>query len=158
MRNTVLIGLKNESKNRQRAIIKAEIEDAPNLFEREVLEEVSKSNIYAYSSKPWEYVNLDKYMKWQQVFKRYLFAGVKILISYSELICYIWMVIATIIKAGLLYLVYPILIFGYCMLEEQRPGKFFWFFIIAYTQILIASNFLLQLDLWTVLLSEKHAE
>ena len=50
--------------------------------------------------------------------QRYLVVTYKTLISYSELFCYLMMLIATFVKAGFLYMVYPISIFGYCMLEE----------------------------------------
>lgn len=52
------------------------------------------------------------------VMKRYVVVTYKTLISYSELFCYIMMLIATFMKAGWFYMVYPISIFGYCMLEE----------------------------------------
>ena len=45
-------------------------------------------------------------------------------------------------------MIYPLLIFGYAILEEQKPGRHFWFFVILYTQILIVLNFAAQLQLW----------
>lgn len=85
---------------------------------------------------------------------RYFVALYKTLISYSEFFCYFWMLFATLSKAGILYLVYPFLIFGYSVCEEQRPGRYFWFFIIIYTQFLIIINFVIQLEFWQYILSE----
>ena len=67
------------------------------------------------------------------------------------------MLLSTFLKPGAFYLVYPMLIFGYAILEEQKPGRYFWFFVIFYTQILIILNFVLQLELW-VLLDKSTAD
>ena len=82
----------------------------------------------------------------------------KTLNSYSELFCYFMMLLATLMKAGLLYMVYPISIFGYCMLEEQRPGRIYWFSILSYTCFLIIFNFIINLKLWEVVLQERAQE
>jgi hypothetical protein len=79
----------------------------------------------------------------------------KVIVSYSEFSVYFFMLLATMVKGGYLYLVYPFMIFGYCMLEEQRPGRLFWYFVIFYTQFLIILSFAMQLDLWSVVLSEE---
>ena len=42
----------------------------------------------------------------------------KILVSNSEILCYFWMLTSTFMKPGALYMVYPMLIFGYSILEE----------------------------------------
>lgn len=61
----------------------------------------------------------------------------KILASYTHLFCYFFMMLALFTNGGVLYFVYPFAIFGIAMMEESRPGKTFWYFIIVYTQILI---------------------
>lgn len=55
------------------------------------------------------------------------------IVSYSHLFCYFFMLLATIQNGGILYMVYPALIFGVALLEEDKPGKRFWFFVIYYT-------------------------
>ena len=92
------------------------------------------------------------------VFKRFIVVTYKTFVSYSELFCYFMMLLATLMKAGLLYMVYPISIFGYCMLEEQRPGKIYWYSILAYTSFLIILNFAIQLQLWDSALSPERYE
>ena len=45
-------------------------------------------------------------------------------------------------------MVYPAMIFGYALMEESRPGKDFWKFILIYTQVIIILQFLTQLNIW----------
>ena len=89
---------------------------------------------------------------------RYFVVFYKTLLSYSELFCYTMMLLATFMKAGWLYMVYPVSIFGYCMCEEQRPGKKYWFFILFYTQGLLILNFMMQLQLWDEVLTDEQQE
>jgi hypothetical protein len=111
--------------------------------------------VYRPSTKPWEVVNLETFLTVKRAIGRYLVVFYKTILSHSELICYLMMLLSTFMKAGWLYMVYPVSIFGYCMLEEQRPGRLFWFFILFYTQCLIILNFVVQLQLWTVVLSAE---
>lgn len=51
--------------------------------------------------------------------------------------------IASMMKnAGLISLFYPLVIFGYAIMEESTPSKKFWYFILIYTEILILIKFL----------------
>jgi len=43
------------------------------------------------------------------------------------------MILAAISNGGLIYMVYPFMVFGVALLEESRPGKSFWYFVIVYT-------------------------
>ena len=106
-------------------------------------------DLFVRSSKPWEQIrapesNLSK----KKLCKRYAIEFYKILVSNSEILCYFWMLGCAFAKPGVLYMVYPLLIFGYAILEEQKPGRYFWFFVIFYTQVLILLNFAIQLALW----------
>ena len=123
--------------------------------EKKILSDLLKSEVYRPSTKPWEIVNISNFLDWQRSFGRYLVVIYKTLVSYSELFCYMMMLLATFMKAGLFYMVYPIAIFGYCILEEQRPGRVFWFCILFYTQGLLILNFVAQLELWEVVFSSQ---
>lgn len=57
----------------------------------------------------------------------------KILASQVNLICYFFMILAFMKNGGLLYMVYPLIIFGYALMLERDPGKYFWYFIVVYT-------------------------
>ena len=123
--------------------------------EKYLYADILKSKVYSPSNKPWEVVNMELFLTWQRSTVRYLVVFYKSLVSYSELFCYVMMLLATFMKAGWLYMVYPVSIFGYCMCEEQRPGKIFWFFILFYTQALIILNFMMQLQVWDEVLSPE---
>ena len=86
--------------------------------EKSILGDLLKSGIYRPSLKPWEVVNIENLLTWKRTCSRYLVVVYKTLVSYSELFCYIMMLLATVMKAGWLYMVYPVSIFGYCILEE----------------------------------------
>ena len=76
-------------------------------------------DLFVKSSKPWEQIrDADANTTVAKVIKRYLLLFYKILISHSELFCYFWMLMSTLLKPGALYMIYPLLIFGYAILEE----------------------------------------
>ena len=58
------------------------------------------------------------------------------------------MILSMYCNAGLISIVYPILVFGYAMLEETRPRKEFWTKIRAYTQFLLVVKFLANLSIF----------
>ena len=47
------------------------------------------------------------------------------------------MMIAVITNGGIMFMVYPALVFGIALCDEERPGKKFWYFVIFYTQFII---------------------
>ena len=67
-----------------------------------------------------------------------------ILLSNTALICYLFMIIAHIMNGSLVSMVYPVSIFIYALLEERRPRKIYWRFIIFYSAIILFIKFLLQ--------------
>ena len=67
-----------------------------------------------------------------------------ILLSNSALFCYLFMVICMIMNGSILSLVYPISIFIYALLEEKRPGRYYWLVILYYTSIVLVLKFMLQ--------------
>jgi hypothetical protein len=100
-------------------------------------------------------VDTDAVYGYKQLAGNYFSVAFKIIVSHSEYFCYFWMLVATLSNGGLLYMFYPIVIFGYALLLEERPGKWFWFLVLGYTQVMIILNFMLMLTLWQVLLGES---
>jgi hypothetical protein len=43
------------------------------------------------------------------------------------------MIVETIRQPGFATIVYPISVFGYALMEETKPKKYFWYFILLYT-------------------------
>lgn len=68
-------------------------------------------------------------------------------------LCYFAMMICCMSNGGVLYLVYPILIFTYALVIERDPTPGFWRFIIMYTLGVIWLQFLVQLELWDLIAS-----
>jgi hypothetical protein len=68
--------------------------------------------------------------------------------SNIDFIVYMLMIYLAISSPGLVTIIYPISIFGYALLEETRPNKYYWYFIMIYTQILMILEFILSLGFW----------
>lgn len=66
----------------------------------------------------------------------------KVIASYAHIFCYFFMILATITNGGIIYMVYPALVFGIALMEEDKPGKSFWFFTLVYTQIILLVQFI----------------
>jgi hypothetical protein len=66
----------------------------------------------------------------------------KVMASYAHIFCYFFMILATITNGGIIYMVYPALVFGIALMEEDKPGKSFWFFTLVYTQIILLVQFI----------------
>ena len=45
-------------------------------------------------------------------------------------------------NAGLLSLAYPLLVFGYALLEEEKPNKRFWKIVLRYTFFVLMLKFI----------------
>ena len=73
---------------------------------------------------------------------------IEVSFTHSEILCYFWMIFSLIQNPGLVNMVYPMLLFGYVMVEEQTPGRFFWVSVIAYTQLVIVITFGLNVNFW----------
>lgn len=58
------------------------------------------------------------------------------------------MIVAHMLNAGLISIVYPFAVFGYALMEETRPGKNFWIYMLKYTVFILFVKFLVQLDVW----------
>lgn len=50
--------------------------------------------------------------------------------------------------AGLISFIYPISIFGYALLEENRPGHAYWSFMRTYTLVVLTIKFSFNLTLF----------
>ena len=58
---------------------------------------------------------------------------------------FVSMLLSMYVNAGVISLFYPIMAFGYGMLEETRPGKQFWRIVRTYTTILLLIKFICTL-------------
>lgn len=51
------------------------------------------------------------------------------------------MILSMMVNQGLISLIYPLAVFGYALVEERRPGKKFWDFMIKYTIFVLMAKF-----------------
>lgn len=58
------------------------------------------------------------------------------------------MIILQFCNGGLLFMIYPILVFGYGIVIDREPGPLFWYFVVIYTQILLITQYLIQMNLF----------
>lgn len=64
------------------------------------------------------------------------------LISGSDMVCYFFMIISMMKNAGFISILYPLTVFGFALMEEFKPRKKFWYFILMYTEIIIMIKFI----------------
>jgi hypothetical protein len=72
-----------------------------------------------------------------------------------DIAAYIFMLVETIVSPGILTLVYPLSVFGYALMEETRPRRYFWYLIMLYTQLLLIAQFVVSLRFWSNLLGKE---
>jgi hypothetical protein len=69
------------------------------------------------------------------------------LLSKMASLAYLLMVFSMIHNAGLISICYPLGVFGFALMEEGRPGKWFWKIMINYTLLILFMKFVFQLDM-----------
>ena len=68
------------------------------------------------------------------------------LVSQTNYICFLIMIINHVVYASVLSLVFPLLIFLWGMLSIPRPTKIFWITVITYTQLVIIIKYLFKFE------------
>ena len=69
-----------------------------------------------------------------------------IIISNTENVIYSAMVFSMYENVGFVSLIYPIMVFGYGLLEEAGPARGFWEFVRGYTAVLLLLKFVLNIE------------
>lgn len=87
--------------------------------------------------RPWQRYDPEKYLSGLELLKLYLVLIGQIISSNGHVFCYALMILAVTRNGGLIYMLYPALVFGYALLEEDKPGKKFWFFVVYYTSAIV---------------------
>lgn len=125
-------------------------------FERKILADIRDLRK---KNRLTEYIDIDiKDMKrtkelvsFTKVLQAYIRLLIEIMVSYSDSVCYILMLVSMMKNAGLISLFYPLVVFGYALLEEINPKKRVWYFLMLYTELLILAKFIVQLSFWDAL-------
>lgn len=88
----------------------------------------------------------------------YLKLTIQVVQSNQDILSYVFMITSTIQTPGFATLVYPFSVFGFGAMEETRPKKHFWQFIILYTQLLLLVEFVLSLKFWQEIFMSEYQE
>ncbi|XP_073797456.1 piezo-type mechanosensitive ion channel component 2 isoform X2 [Danio rerio] len=67
-----------------------------------------------------------------------------VLVSHSQMVCYLVIILNHMISASVATLVLPVLIFLWAMLSVPRPSKRFWMTAIVYTEVTIVIKYFFQ--------------
>jgi hypothetical protein len=70
------------------------------------------------------------------------------IISNTQNIIYFAMIFSMFQNAGFISLIFPMLVFGYALIEETRPNKNFWIFVRKYTVGLLFFKFCVNLSVF----------
>jgi hypothetical protein len=73
-------------------------------------------------------------------------AILKSIFSKSSTIAYVFMILSQILNAGLISILLPFAVFGYALMEECRPGQWFWKMIKIYVLAILFMKFFINLD------------
>lgn len=68
-------------------------------------------------------------------------------ITNTDNFLYFFMMLSMYQNAGLMSIIYPISIFGYALIEENRPSKKYWNFIRVYTICILFLKMIVNLSL-----------
>ena len=68
----------------------------------------------------------------------------KMLLSSTQILCYILMILAHVFNDSLLSVIYPTSIFGYAILASCRPSRMYWKIMLIYSLMLILLKYILS--------------
>lgn len=77
------------------------------------------------------------------------------IISNTAVIAYGFMLLSMYTNAGIITLIYPLLVFGYALLEETRPGRSFWRMMLIFSLCVLLSKYLVNLEFVHINLSDS---
>jgi hypothetical protein len=66
------------------------------------------------------------------------------------------MIFSMYVNAGLCSTIYPVAVFGYALLEETRPRRWFWRYILYYTIFLLLLKFTWNLTILEYFTSAQY--
>jgi hypothetical protein len=93
-------------------------------------------------------------LRFSKIVSAYIRLLFEIIATYSDSICYILMIVSMMKNAGLISILYPLVVFGYSLMEEINPKKRIWYMLMIYTELLILIKFVFQLSFWQAFYSQ----
>jgi hypothetical protein len=80
-------------------------------------------------------------LRFSKIVSAYIRLMFEIIATYSDSICYILMIVSMMKNAGLISILYPLVVFGYSLMEKINPRKRIWYMLMIYTELLILTKF-----------------
>jgi len=87
-----------------------------------------------------------RFIKGGNIYQAVFGVLLEMVFTYSSSIAYFFMILSMIIDAGFISVLYPISLFAYALMEEERPGKTYWQIIIVYSLFVLILKFIFQMD------------
>ena len=94
--------------------------------------------------------------RWQNIIPKCFAASLKAIISNTQLITYVFMISSLFTNAGIVSIIYPFMVFGLALLEETRPGKRFWRFILSYSLSILLLKYISNLTFMQSVLANEY--
>lgn len=86
-----------------------------------------------------------EFCKIDNIMMKWISAIIRAIVSNTQGISYICMLISIFTNAGFISIVYPFAVFGYALLEETRPSKYFWRVMLYYSISVVLAKCLMNL-------------
>lgn len=96
-----------------------------------------------------------EFLRFGHMLKCYFGLFLEVLCSYSDMLCYFFMIVSMMRSAGFITLGYPFTVFGYALMEEFKPKRKFWYTLLIYTECILLVKFLFQLSFWELFLTDE---
>ncbi|XP_053201557.1 piezo-type mechanosensitive ion channel component-like isoform X3 [Panonychus citri] len=82
-------------------------------------------------------------------FVRFLWSLFYAVISHSEFLCYLLVILNQLINASLLSMPLPLMVFLWGCLSVPRPTRTFWLYVITYTELVIITKYMFSFKVWS---------
>lgn len=87
-----------------------------------------------------------QFCKWRHVLSRQMASLFRAVVSNTAALACFFMIVSMYTNAGLISIIYPFAVFGYARLEETRPSKAFWRFMLYYTLVVLLLKYVANLE------------
>ncbi|UXI19495.1 hypothetical protein NH340_JMT05437 [Sarcoptes scabiei] len=141
-KKSTLAKLSNLTEDKLEKVTKSDSNNVMSIWGADETTCISKSNRHIYMvSLDSKYIDTSIYIH----FFRSIFYAI---LSRSEIICYITIVINQITSASILSLPLPLMAFLWGSLSVPRPSKSFWVTCITYIEIVVVVKYVFQFNFW----------
>jgi hypothetical protein len=86
------------------------------------------------------------FMNFKNLFASWMKLIFQIFLCNLDFFVYLCMIYSMMQNAGLISIIYPFSVFGYALLEEIRPTRSYWDFILKYTIVILFIKFAINLE------------